>query len=55
VERLFRLTGRTFCAGFIVKDGIIVKTAPILSWLLGEELWRAELHASAYGEQLEEI
>lgn len=54
-DRLFRLKSKTFCAGFLVRDDVIIRTAPILKWLKGKKLWQATLHAQAYDEELLEL
>lgn len=33
-----RIAGRPFCAGMIVVDGVVRRTAPILSWARGRSI-----------------
>lgn len=41
MEQLIQVTGATFCAGVVVKNGIIVEAAPKLSDFLGEYIGAA--------------
>lgn len=34
MEELYRISTNYFCAGLVVKNGIVIKTAPILKWTL---------------------
>ena len=35
-ERLYRITSKSFCAGVIIKDREIIRTAPILKKFKGQ-------------------
>ena len=36
-ESLWRITAPHFCAGLVVRDGKVVRAAPILAWAVGKE------------------
>ncbi len=40
-ERLVRVESRYFVAGFVVRDGYVVKAAPILRYMIGWATSRA--------------
>jgi len=38
MEELYQITLSYACAGIIVKNNIVVKTAPIFHWMIGKNL-----------------
>jgi hypothetical protein len=46
---LWQITTPRFCAGFEAKDGRMVRTAPILSWLRGQTVSAARTWAQGHG------
>jgi len=49
VDELWRIMAPHFVAGVTVRDGVIVRAAPILAWTRGKELRRLLNYASSKG------
>jgi hypothetical protein len=41
---LIRITMKHFCAGLIVKNGKVIKAAPILRWTIGRNITTVKMY-----------
>lgn len=50
---LIRLTSNYFCAGVVVRNGTIVRTAPILRWMRSKKVGWLRQYAAGRGWRFE--
>lgn len=46
MESLYQITTNYFCAGLIVKDNIVIKSAPILNWTISKTFSRIKFKSN---------